>query len=240
MIIFIKDRPIHIVSQKNRESLAENSTFDTVIDVRLDILKATELIGHVLILNATAISTEKLFNLLNKLDLSELQSVTVVAKLQDSVQERIEKMFTIVKAAGGVVVKDGQILLMHRRGVWDLPKGKLDGGEKSKRAAIREVEEETGVRAELLEKICVTWHTYLENDKQILKRTKWYLMRSIDDTKLQPQKDEGIDKLEWVTDEQAKKLLVNSFSSIRYVFEAYKKNKSVLSKKQNDERLKTI
>jgi 8-oxo-dGTP pyrophosphatase MutT (NUDIX family) len=228
MIIFIKDRPIRILSQKNRESLAENSTFDTVIDVRLDLLKATELIGHVLVLNATAISTEKLFNLLNKLDLSELQSVTVVAKYQTSIEDRIQKMFTVVKAAGGVVVKDDKILLMYRRGVWDLPKGKLDSGEKSKRAAVREVEEETGVEAELLDKICVTWHTYLENDKQILKRTKWYLMRCVNDNRLSPQKEEGIDKLEWATEVQAKKLLVNSFSSIRYVFEAYKKVKETL------------
>jgi 8-oxo-dGTP pyrophosphatase MutT (NUDIX family) len=227
MIIFIKDRPIRILSQKNRESLAENSTFDTVIDVRLDLLKATELIGHVLVLNATAIATEKLFNLLNKLDLSDLQSVTIVAKYQTSIEDRIQKMFSVVKAAGGVVVKDDKILLMFRRGVWDLPKGKLDGGEKSKRAAIREVEEETGVEAELLDKICVTWHTYLENDKQILKRTKWYLMGCVNDSKLKPQKEEGIDKLEWVTEAQAKKLLVNSFSSIRYVFEAYKKVKTV-------------
>jgi 8-oxo-dGTP pyrophosphatase MutT (NUDIX family) len=224
MIIFIKDRPIRVLSQKNRESLAENNTFDTVIDVRLDLLKATELIGHVLVLNATAISTEKLFNLLNKLDLSELQSVTVVSKYQTIIEERIQKMFTVVKAAGGVVVKDDKILLMYRRGVWDFPKGKLDSNEKSKRAAIREVEEETGVRAELLDKICVTWHTYLENDKQILKRTKWYLMRCINDVNLKPQKEEGIEKLEWVTETQAKKLLVNSYSSIRYVFEAYKSN----------------
>jgi 8-oxo-dGTP pyrophosphatase MutT (NUDIX family) len=214
----------NISCQKNRESLAENNTFDTVIDVRLDLLKATELIGHVLVLNATAISTEKLFNLLNKLDLSELQSVTVVSKYQTIIEERIQKMFTVVKAAGGVVVKDDKILLMYRRGVWDFPKGKLDSNEKSKRAAIREVEEETGVRAELLDKICVTWHTYLENDKQILKRTKWYLMRCINDVNLKPQKEEGIEKLEWVTETQAKKLLVNSYSSIRYVFEAYKSN----------------
>jgi 8-oxo-dGTP pyrophosphatase MutT (NUDIX family) len=222
MIIFIKDRPIRILSQKNRELLAENSMFDTIIDVRLDLLKAAQLQGHVLILNATGIATEKLFNLLNKLDLSELQSVTVVTKYQLSIETRIQKMFTIVKAAGGVVVKDDKILLMHRRGVWDLPKGKLDSGEKSKQAAIREVEEETGVRSELIDKICVTWHTYFENDKQVLKRTKWYLMRCINDSRLKPQKEEGIDKLEWVTEDQAKKLLVNSFSSIRYVFEAYK------------------
>ncbi len=223
MIIFIKDRPIRILSQKNKETLAENSTFDTVIDVRLNLLKATELIGHVLVLNATAISTEKLFTLLNKLDLSELQSVTVVSKYQTSIEERIQKMFTVVKAAGGIVIKDDKMLLMFRRGVWDLPKGKLDSGEKSKRAAIREVEEETGVQAELIDKICVTWHTYLENDKQILKRTKWYLMRCTNDTNLKPQKEEGIEKLEWVTEAQAKKLLVNSYSSIRYVFEAFNK-----------------
>ena len=111
--------------------------------------------------------------------------------------------------------------MMFRRVFWDLPKGKLDEGEKSKKAALREVEEETGVKAELVEKLCTTWHTYTQNNQKFLKRTKWYLMRNINDKKMAPQQEEGIEQIVWVSEEEARKALVNSFSSIRYVVDCF-------------------
>ena len=221
MIIFIKDRPIRILTQKEALLEAETEASDAVVDMRLTPLKVAHLQGHVVLLNATSTTFQKLITFLNNSNLPELQSVMLITKNKKLIEEKINSIFTIVKAAGGIVVKDQKILLMFRRGVWDLPKGKLDNDEKSKKAALRELKEETGVKAELVEKICTTWHSYSENDKQILKKTKWYLMKCIDDSKASPQAEEGIEKLEWFTNKQAMITLKNSYSSIRYVFEQY-------------------
>ena len=56
------------------------------------------------------------------------------------------KKFTLVQAGGGLVRNEKkEILIIFRRGKWDLPKGKLDKGEKLEDCAVREVEEETGL-----------------------------------------------------------------------------------------------
>lgn len=218
MTIFIKDRPIRILDEKATRHFSFYSKFDKTIDTQTEMLKVAHLRGQVLLLNVTPITIEKLFHFLENFELLDLQSVSVVPKDKDSVEKRIKKLYTVVKAAGGVVTKNDRFLLMFRRGVWDLPKGKLDDGEKSKKAALREVEEETGVKAELIEKICVTWHTYSQGGQRMLKRTKWYWMRCTDDRKMTPQYEEDIEKLEWLTEPEMRKVLdENSFHSIRYV-----------------------
>jgi 8-oxo-dGTP pyrophosphatase MutT (NUDIX family) len=112
---------------------------------------------------------------------------------------------------------------MYRRKKWDLPKGKLDKGENSKEAAVREIEEETGVKAVISDKVCTTWHTYSLNNSRILKKTKWYVLDCTDDSSMRPQLDEQIEKLTWLTQVEGQAILVNSFSSIRYVVESLRK-----------------
>jgi len=221
MIIFIKDRPVRILSEKAAQKLPNTATFDKVIDTHLEMLKVASLRGHVLILNATPITVEKLFQLLDNSEVPDLQSIAILPKDKEAIEKRIKKLYEVVKAAGGIVTKNDQHLMMFRRGVWDLPKGKLDDNERSKKAAIREVEEETGVKAELQEKICTTWHTYQQNNQRVLKRTKWYRMRCTDDSKMAPQTSEDIDRIEWMTDAQVQDALTNSFSSIRYVMDCF-------------------
>ena len=77
------------------------------------------------------------------------------------------KKFTIIKAAGGLVQNENNKLLMiFRRGKWDLPKGKLDDGETLEQCAVREVEEETGLtKIKLLTPLLTTFHTYHEGSK---------------------------------------------------------------------------
>ena len=61
-----------------------------------------------------------------------------------------------VHAAGGVVLdRDGRVVLVHRPRYddWTLPKGKLDPGESFEEAALREVEEETGIRCRLVREL---------------------------------------------------------------------------------------
>jgi hypothetical protein len=218
MIIFFDDRPLKIV-RANRLS-PETSKYDNIIDLRLEKLQRSMLSGHVLFLNATSTSALQIIQLLEKEFPKEMLSITLATKEKEELEEKIKAQYKVIKAAGGVVVKDGKWLFMFRRKKWDLPKGKLDKGESSRVAAIREIEEETGVKSLIRDKICTTWHTYSLNNNRILKRTKWYLCECIDDSRMKPQAEEQIEKLDWYTKEDAKPLLINSYSSIRFVVDS--------------------
>ncbi len=219
MIVFIDDRPIRLVSAPKANRLEDFTHYDKIVDTRLEILKEDALKGHLLLLNTTPTMVEKVVYLVQNANVSDLLSVMLVCIDKELCEERFTTLFKVVKAAGGVVFKGDQMLLMFRRGVWDLPKGKLDDGESSKQGAAREVEEETGVRVKIEEKICTTWHTYSMNGNRILKRTKWYKMSLVDESRMAPQTDEDIEKLAWLDRKQAQIALTNSFSSIRYVME---------------------
>lgn len=112
-----------------------------------------------------------------------------------------------VAAAGGVVARPGgggtEVLLIHRRGVWDLPKGKLEAGESLEACARREVGEELGIaRVELTAPLGTTQHAYPEHDYFCIKTTHWYAMRTTA-THFAPQAGEGIDAVAWVPLETA-------------------------------------
>ena len=128
------------------------------------------------------------------------ESVTIHAPNVKKLWKDFKSLFKVMKAAGGVVFNpENEILVMFRRGFWDLPKGKIDLGETKKQAAIREVEEETGVsKLKLGKKIARTFHTYPQKGKRVLKYTYWYHMTS-PKTNLIPQTEEDIEKCEWQT-----------------------------------------
>ena len=222
MIIFFDDRPFRIV-RTNELSVAETSDFDHIVDFRLEKLQRSMLTGHVLFLNATSTTAIQLINMLEKELPKEMLSITLATREKSDVEDKVKDLYKVIKAAGGVVVKGDKWLFMYRRKKWDLPKGKLDKGENSKKAAVREIEEETGVKALVRDKICTTWHTYTMNNNRILKRTKWYLFDCLDDSAMTPQAEEQIEKLEWYSPMEAKSILINSFSSIRYVVDSLKK-----------------
>lgn len=222
MIVFINDRPLIVSDRKDLASI-DMAHFDQVLDLRLVKLKSVVFAGHILLINSTSAQVTQLLDFFQLESTQKLLSLTLLSEDVSAVEETIKSSFTVVKAAGGVVKKDEKILLIYRRKHWDLPKGKLDKGEKSKTAAIREIEEETGVKAALKKRICTTWHTYTENNNRILKRTKWYLLDAVDDLNMAPQAEEGIEKIGWYTQTEANALLISSFSSIRYVIESLKK-----------------
>jgi len=126
------------------------------------------------------------------------------------------KKFLLVKAGGGLVRNgDGKYLFMLRRGIWDLPKGKLDPGETIEQCAVREVEEETGLQKVALQSpLLVTYHTYDESGKHILKETHWFWMVVADGSSLKPQTEEQITELRWVADGEMKPLLQRTFPSV--------------------------
>ncbi len=132
------------------------------------------------------------------------------------------KKFTSVKAAGGFVLNENkEVLMMFRRGKWDLPKGKMDKKESFEECAIRETEEETGLKnITLVAPLITTYHTYHEGTRYILKETKWFRMKVNGEQKLIPQAEEQITKLEWVGKNNLKNYMQNSFPSVRDVLEA--------------------
>jgi 8-oxo-dGTP pyrophosphatase MutT (NUDIX family) len=105
----------------------------------------------------------------------------------------------VLEAAGGYVQNArGQLLVFFRRGAWDMPKGKIDPGETPEQAAVREVQEETGlVNLELGAFLGHTYHIYPQKGERILKITWWYHMRTSDE-QLTPQVEEDIEQIQWV------------------------------------------
>ncbi|MFN2437956.1 MAG: NUDIX hydrolase [Chitinophagaceae bacterium] len=128
----------------------------------------------------------------------------------------IKEKFTVIQAGGGLVhYKEKSVLLIFRRGKWDIPKGKLDADEELEVCAIREVEEETGttnIQSEQL--ITITYHTYYEKEKHILKETHWFLMSSAEEQILSPQVDEDITKCEWVAIAELASYMENANASV--------------------------
>lgn len=221
MTIFINEFIIKIIGRKKAQTLS-TSEFDHLIDAQLEAILPQNLVGHVMIINVLTPTINRLFTIIKSLQLPHLQSITLIADNKKETEELIKSQYSVVKAAGGVVQNEfGQILMMYRLKTWDLPKGKLDKGESSKVAAVREVEEECGVKAKLGNKICTTFHTYTYKNESILKQTRWYSMNLLDDSKMKPQVEENIEKLEWMGKEKVKSALINSYSSIRYILKKY-------------------
>lgn len=127
--------------------------------------------------------------------------------------------FKMIKAAGGVVRNDkNQILAIHRNNKWDIPKGKVEKGESTREASIREVEEECGIKhLKLHDKLLSTYHIYSLKGSLVLKKTNWYNMTCFVDQKLTPQKEEGIDKVKWVKPDFFKKPGLNTYKSLKEV-----------------------
>lgn len=150
-------------------------------------------------------------------------SVAVVSADPEATFRAFAAQFAWVEAAGGVVVDDrGRWLLIHRNGRWDLPKGHLEAGESIETCAAREVEEETGVRGEVVRPLCRTLHAYWfpKTERWELKQTHWFELRATEASALQPQTEEGIERVVWCTPAEAAEHVREAFPTIRRVAEA--------------------
>ncbi len=128
-----------------------------------------------------------------------------------------------ITAAGGIVEnEDGKILFQYRRGKWDLPKGKLEEGETIEECAVREVEEETGLRNIILgELVGITHHFYTEKQKEIDKETYWYAMKANGEQQLVPQLQEDILELRWIHENELQEYLSDTYPNIIEIVEKY-------------------
>jgi 8-oxo-dGTP pyrophosphatase MutT (NUDIX family) len=131
--------------------------------------------------------------------------------------------YDFIDASGGLVEMNKNFLWIFRNGCWDLPKGKLEPAEDFKTAALREVQEECGLDNQLkISKLLhVSFHTYIQNSKSILKRTHWYKMNYYGQNKLKPQKEEGIEKAQWFTFKDSSNKAKISFGSVLDVWKSF-------------------
>ena len=124
--------------------------------------------------------------------------------------------FTLLEAAGGVVLNSQKELLMIMRfKKWDLPKGKIEKGESYESAALREVFEETGVcDIEIVKGLHPTFHTFLKNNKPLLKKTFWFEMSCRKFSGFKLQQEEGIEAAKWMNSKMIDEALKISYASI--------------------------
>ena len=128
-------------------------------------------------------------------------------------------------AAGGLVTNSkAELLMIFRRGFWDLPKGKLDKGETIEACAIREVQEETGIKSLELEKFTgITLHEYFDKylKEKVIKETHWYAMKAAEGETLIPQTEEDIEEIKWVNRNELERYLELSYKNIVEVVNKY-------------------
>ena len=137
----------------------------------------------------------------------------------DKLKETFFKNFKIIEAAGGIVQNEKkEILFIYRLGKWDLPKGKIEKGEKEEACALREVMEETGVKnVQLKKKVGETYHVYDEFGKRFLKISHWYHITCSSTQILIPQSMEDITEVKWVKTLDIKEPMRNTYPSIKNI-----------------------
>lgn len=132
--------------------------------------------------------------------------------------------FPVVDAAGGVVENsEGEVLMIRRKGWWDLPKGHIEQGEQPREAAAREIMEETGLQeVDISDKVCTTQHFHHAYGRWEIKRTTWFTAFAAgENPELSPQTDEQITSAEWLRGRRLWSAVEQSYSTIREVFEHY-------------------
>ena len=171
--------------------------------------------GKYFLLNEEAIG--EAINALSKKKLSE---AFIYHPNHEEILRKFTKKIPLVVAAGGVVTnKKGKVLFIYRNDKWDLPKGKVDKGETIREAAIREVEEETGVKGLKIENFLkTTYHIFKRNGVYKLKEVHWFAMKTSYTGELVGQKSEGIEKVKWKGPKKIQKALGNSYTNIKILF----------------------
>lgn len=161
-----------------------------------------------------------IYELIRRLTFGDLEGICLICSNLKDNWRHFQSHFTIQKSAGGKVFNPKkEVLFIYRFDKWDLPKGKLEKNEEIEECAVREVEEECGVRGlKIIKKIDITYHIFDYKDAKILKETHWFLMHTDYDGKLVPQEEEGILKAVFKDEAQAREALQNTYQNIRLLF----------------------
>ncbi|RLD86431.1 MAG: NUDIX hydrolase [Bacteroidetes bacterium] len=159
---------------------------------------------------------------------NQIKNICVTGYSQKEMFRDFTSYFILIEAAGGLVSNvENKFLFIKRFDKWDLPKGKVEKGEHPREAAVREVEEETGVTGlVVVEELPPTYHIYPYEDNLILKKTFWYRMTTESNSKLKPQLKEDITEVVWQDLAQSKKALAESYRSLYETLSPFLEEKS--------------
>ena len=169
-----------------------------------------------------------LFNYIELLEKNKHhEGIIIQSDNLDQLWRDFKSLYYYIKAGGGLVINPfGKVLLIFRRGVWDLPKGKQDPGETLAQTALREVREETGLAdLKIVEKMSNGYHCYMMSKQRTLKRTRWYLMQTQKPDQLILQKEEGIQDAAWFDPRELPTLNMPMYNNIRDVLNRYNEEK---------------
>ncbi len=162
---------------------------------------------------------------LDLLENTSVKELNVFGEDIDGIWAEFRSLFRIIEAAGGVVNNpDGETLFIRRLGKWDLPKGKMEKGESREESAVREIEEETGLRdVELVRFINTTFHIYVErNGDKVLKCTHWFEMNFSGEDTSKPQTEEGITEVAWKNTAQIEdEVFPSTFKNIKLIIKEF-------------------
>lgn len=162
---------------------------------------------------------------LDLLENTSVKELNVFGEDIDGIWAEFRSLFRIIEAAGGVVNNpDSETLFIKRLGKWDLPKGKMEKGESREESAVREIEEETGLRdVELVRFINTTFHIYVErNGDKVLKCTHWFEMNFSGEDTSKPQTEEGITEVAWKNTAQIEdEVFPSTFKNIKLIIKEF-------------------
>jgi 8-oxo-dGTP pyrophosphatase MutT (NUDIX family) len=148
--------------------------------------------------------------------LNKINNLFLFHKDLDFLRGEFSSLFNIISASGGLVRNPaGEVLVIKRNGIWDLPKGKKEKGESSDETALREVSEECGIDPPVISKFLTkTWHAYKIDGKSVLKETDWYEMKVNDGISTCPQEAENITEIKWIRPENSGSIRSNTYPLI--------------------------
>jgi 8-oxo-dGTP pyrophosphatase MutT (NUDIX family) len=162
------------------------------------------------------IDSVDIHKILHNLKKEKYKSIRLVGDNEKLLLKKFLELLPNVIAGGGKVFNsEGRILFIFRNGKWDLPKGKAENKETIDQTALREVEEETGIkRLSITKPLEITYHIFKRNDKYFIKKTYWFEMFSTYTGDLKPQKNEGITKVKWISPKKLIKVRKNIYANI--------------------------
>ncbi|MEP7254735.1 MAG: NUDIX domain-containing protein [Ferruginibacter sp.] len=169
------------------------------------------------------ISPKAIKSMLHEIKKEEFHAGVIWHEDLDKLKKIFFKNFTVIEAAGGIVQNDKkELLFILRLGKWDLPKGKVEKGEKLEECAMREVTEETGVKElSLKKKIGETYHVYDQFGKHFLKISHWFYMTCSSSQELIPQTEEHITAIKWIKTMDIKEPIKNTYPSIKNILSKF-------------------
>ncbi len=162
-------------------------------------------------------ATSELYNIISQFqEDSTIPSINIYGTDIRHIWKIFRIYFTEVRAAGGLVKHVcGKYLFIEKKGKLDLPKGHIEEGEEPEACALREVQEECGITGHhIIKQLEPSYHTYTWQGISYLKKTSWYLMEYSGTMELEPQVDEGITRIEWLSPDELCKIKGNAWLSL--------------------------